>query len=97
VLFGIGSSNVSSAERACGSSHECPAGPNGQANPNVGLGNSGRTDETIGVVVGSVGAAAIVTGLIWFFAQSPPSSSKMGNATVTPVVGPGYAGLRGAF
>jgi hypothetical protein len=93
VLFGIGSSNVSSAESACGSTHACPPGPNNTANPNVGLGNSGRTDESIGVTVGAVGLAAIAGGLIWHFAEKTGPSDSSGAVVVTPGMGPGYGGL----
>jgi hypothetical protein len=88
VLYGVGAGQVSTSEGVCGSSHQCPAGSSA-----ISTGNSGRTTETAGVVVGSVGAAALVGGLLWHFLEPTGSSQKTGRPVVTPQVGPGYAGV----
>jgi hypothetical protein len=91
VLYLVGSGNVSSAE------NNCPApshtGPNCTA-PEASSGNSGRTLESVGVVAGSVGLAAVAGGLIWHFMEPASSSTtQMGKPLVVPQVGPGYAGV----
>jgi hypothetical protein len=89
ILFGVGSGQVSSAESVCGSSHQCPAGSSA-----IGQGNSGRSNETAGVVIGSVGLPVLVGGLIWHFVERTGTEQpKTGRAVVTPQVGPGYAGV----
>lgn len=95
VMFGIGTSNVSQAETVCGSNHVCPTsagtGP-------VNQGNSGRTDESIGVTVGSVGLAAIAGGVIWHFVEHPSRSAPTtGKVEFEPRVAPGYVGVGGRF
>jgi tetratricopeptide (TPR) repeat protein len=85
VLYPIGASDVSSADSACPSRHNCPTSVADQ-------GNSGRTLETVAVVSGSVGLAAIAGGLVWHFVLEQPASPATGTH-VTPVVAPGYAGL----
>ena len=94
VMFAIGTNNVSQAEAVCHSDHVCPAG-NSSA---VSQGNSGRTDETIGVTVGSVGLAAIVGGVIWHFVERPPRATPTtGKVELTPSFAPGYVGVQGRF
>jgi hypothetical protein len=91
VLYGVGSGQVSNAEQVCGTSHnQCPKG-----SPSIDSGNSGRSNETIGVVVAAVGVPVLVgAGLIWHFLEHTGSeSTKTGRATVAPQVGPGYAGV----
>jgi hypothetical protein len=93
VLYGVGGGQVSSAEQNCGSLHQCPAGPSQSSE--ISQGNSGRTNETIGVTVGSVGLAAVVAGVVWHFVEPTDGKEqpKSGRTTLTPQVGPGYGGL----
>jgi tetratricopeptide (TPR) repeat protein len=86
VLFAVGAGDISTAEKTCPVHNNCND-PNAQS-----TGNTGRTLETVGVVAGSVGVAAVVGGLLWHFLETPGAPSTTG-ATVTPVVAPGYAGL----
>lgn len=91
VLYAVGSSDVSTAQNRCPSRSNCPKSVADQ-------GNSGRTLETVGGVLGGVGLAAVVGGLAWHFLE-PTSSTPASAALVSPVVAPGYAGLAvgGAF
>ena len=93
VLYGVGGGQVSSAEQNCGPNHQCPAGPS--QSTEISQGNSGRTNETIGVAVGSVGLAAVIAGVVWHFVE--PSGGKeqpkSGRPVLTPQMGPGYAGM----
>ena len=90
VLFGVGTGQVSSAESVCGSSHlNCPAGSSA-----IGQGNSGRTNESVGVAVGAVGLAAVVGGIIWHFAEPTGSTRpKSGRPSISPEIGPRFAGV----
>ncbi|HEY2510617.1 MAG TPA: tetratricopeptide repeat protein [Polyangiaceae bacterium] len=99
VMFGIGTSNVSQAETVCGSNHVCPGPSSGTGqNPAVSQGNSGRTDETIGVALGSVGLAALVGGVLWHFVERPSHAAPTtGKVELTPSVAPGYVGVQGRF
>ncbi|HEY6458799.1 MAG TPA: hypothetical protein VIY73_01575, partial [Polyangiaceae bacterium] len=82
VMLGVGSGDVSSADKTCPSHVNC--------DPSVASkGNTGRTLETAGVVVGGVGIAAVVGGLVWHFTEHPQASGT----ALAPVVAPGYAGL----
>jgi hypothetical protein len=91
ILYGVGGGKVSSAE------NDCPA-PNHTGlsctTTDASNGNSGRSLETVGVIAGSVGIAAVAGGLLWHFME-PSSSSRQQTGTpfVTPQVAPGYAGL----
>jgi hypothetical protein len=93
ILYGVGMGQVSSAESVCGTNHECPGTSAGQSA--LSQGNSGRTDETVGVIVDSVGLAAIAAGLIWHFVErTGPADQKAAlHPVVTPQLAPGYAGL----
>jgi tetratricopeptide (TPR) repeat protein len=86
VLFAVGAGDISTAEQKCPIHNQCND-PNAQS-----TGNTGRTLETVGVVVGPLGVAAVVGGLIWHFRENPGAPSTTG-ATVTPVLAPGYAGV----
>jgi hypothetical protein len=86
VLFAVGAGDISTAEQKCPVHGNCND-PNSQS-----TGNTGRTLETVGVVAGAVGVAAVAGGLLWHFLETPGAPSTTG-ATVTPVVAPGYAGL----
>jgi hypothetical protein len=91
VLYGVGSGQVSNAEQVCGTSHtQCPKG-----SPSIDQGNSGRSNETAGVLVAAIGAPVVLAGgLLWHFLEpTGPDAPKTGRATVTPQIGPGYAGV----
>jgi hypothetical protein len=91
ILFGVGVGDVSSAEQQCPTHKNCPGGAADQ-------GNTGRTLETVGVIAGAVGIAGIAGGIVWHVIE-PVQPADRGPARLTPVVGPGYAGmaLGGAF
>jgi hypothetical protein len=98
VTYAVGAGKVSSAESLCGSNHVCPrsagSGP-------INDGNTGRSLELAGGIVGGVGAAAVVLGLVWHFSEHPRTSDAAPTTAlkVQPVVAPSYAGLAvgGAF
>jgi|CZKU01.1.fsa_nt_gi hypothetical protein len=85
VLYGVGAGKISSAEDACGGRVGC-------SDSVASKGNSGRTLETVGVVVGVAGVVAVGAGLVWFF-TSKASAPSRGSAFVSPVLAPGYAGI----
>ncbi|MGO9710078.1 MAG: tetratricopeptide repeat protein [Polyangiaceae bacterium] len=91
VLYGVGSGQVSNAEGVCGTNHMCPA--NAQGASAISSGNAGRSNETVGVAVGGAGLAVAAAGLIWHFLEPTGPAQKSGRPTVTPQVGPGYAGV----
>ncbi|HEY1696339.1 MAG TPA: hypothetical protein VGG39_29445 [Polyangiaceae bacterium] len=82
VMLGVGSGDVSTANKACPSHVNCDSSV-------ASNGNTGRTLETAGVVVGGVGIAAVVGGLVWHFTEHPQGSGT----ALAPVVAPGYGGL----
>ena len=98
ILLAIGSGKVSTADSAC---NPMPPGSRMCSNSDaVTSGNSGRSLETVGVIVGAVGLAAVAGGLVWHFMEPTRPKQEAGpSAHVTPAVGPGYAGLSlgGAF
>jgi hypothetical protein len=89
ILLIVGAGEISSAEKGCPTHKNCvsPA--------DVAKGSDGRTLEIAGEVVGAVGFAATVGGLIWHFMQAPSSAKVL----ASPIVAPGYAGVgvTGAF
>jgi hypothetical protein len=85
VIFVVGAGKVSDAEANCPTHKDCAA-------DDEKTGNSGRTLEAVGIIAGSVGAAAVVGGLLWHFLERPGASKSA--ASVAPDVRPGYAGLR---
>ncbi len=92
VLYAVGAPQISDAENTCPPpSHTCP--PTAKGSSAISEGNNGRTLETVGVVMGSVGLAGVAGGLIWHFLEPTGSSSPPSGAGVAPVVAPGYAGL----
>jgi len=97
ILYGVGAGQVSTAEQTCPVHGSCSS-PSA-----VSTGNSGRTNETVGVVVGAVGLGAVAIGLVWHFVEGPRSEAVPATAAarplVMPQVGPGYAGvgLTGSF
>jgi tetratricopeptide (TPR) repeat protein len=87
VLYVVGSGDISSALNVCPTRMQCPASAASQ-------GNNGRTLETVGVVVGSVGLGTFAAGLIWLLAEKPAASPPpVGRGFVKPVLAPGYAGV----
>ena len=90
ALLAVGLSDVSDAEKVCPNHNACD---NADARSK---GNSGRSLETIGVIVGGVGVAAVAAGLVWHFVEPTDAvrpASASSKARVSPDVRPGYAGL----
>ncbi len=91
VLYAVGSGQVSTSESNCPPPNH--TGPNCTTS-DASSGNSGRSLETVGVVAGSVGIAAVAGGLIWHFMEPTSSSPQQtGKPIVVPQVAPGYAGV----
>ncbi len=93
----VGLNKQNEAHQGCvppGSTSGCPSPPD-QATRNQ-LSSTGATMETVGWVVGGVGLAAIVGGLIWHFVEPSASNNK---TAFSPVLAPGYGGfsLTGVF
>jgi hypothetical protein len=87
VLYIVGNHDISSAQSACPSRMSCPASVASQ-------GNSGRTLEAVGAVVGGVGVGAVIAGLLWHHFDKPTASGAAGpSGFVSPLVAPGYAGV----
>ncbi len=93
VLLVVGTTDVSDADNQC-PNRMCPKTDAGNAARSKG--NTGRTLETVGGIVGGVGLAAAAGGLIWHFVESSSSGSSgtggMGGL-VSPSIAPGYAGM----
>jgi hypothetical protein len=89
VMLAVGAGDVSSANSKCPSRSGCDASVASQ-------GNTGRTLETVGVIAGAVGIAAVAGGLAWHFTE-PSGAGASAKATpgtqLAPVVAPGFAGL----
>jgi hypothetical protein len=85
VLFAVGASDISSAEKQCPTHGSCTS------SAAADQGNTGRTLETVGVVAGAVGIAGVAGGLVWHFMEPVPQSPA---ARVTPTLGPSFAGLQ---
>jgi hypothetical protein len=88
VLLGVGSGDVSTANNACPLHVNCTSSVASQ-------GNTGRSLETVGVVVGIAGIAAVGGGLVWHFLEpkAQPATATLGSPRVSPVVTPNYAGM----
>ncbi len=93
VLIAVGLGKVPST--CNNSTKECAAPPGDKAFDDA---RSGVSTANTGVVLGVAGAAVAVTGLVWYFAQSPQSPSRTGKS-FTPWVGQGSGGVSfsGAF
>jgi hypothetical protein len=94
VMYAVGAGDVSTAAGECGPTRSCTSASA------ASKGNSGRSLETVGAVVGSVGVAAVALGLVWHFIEKPSAAPSAATRTLlTPVVAPGYGGLAlgGAF
>jgi hypothetical protein len=87
VLF-TGLSDVSSATSACPSRSGCGSDV-------VSKGNSGRTLVGVGEGVSIGGGAILAAGVTWGIVNLVANVAKPSApaARVTPVVGPGYAGI----
>jgi tetratricopeptide (TPR) repeat protein len=68
---------------------ECPDRGRDMVCPRAAEGNQARSDVTLWGIVGGVGAAVAVTGVVWYFLQDEQPVTGL----VTEL-GPGYAGLR---
>jgi hypothetical protein len=88
IFVVLGSSKVSTAESHC-ANRVCTS------SQDVSDGNSGRSMETTGVIIGAVGVAAVAGGLIWHFMEPANKQPTAGSRKprVTPQVAPGYAGI----
>ena len=95
IITFLGAGKVSDAEAIC-PNHACP-GTLGKAAQDAASqkGNDGRNQETIGIIIGSVGLAAIAGGLVWHFLEptGPKPSTARLTPAITPQVAPGYAGV----
>jgi hypothetical protein len=85
VFFVIGAGQVSDAEASCPGHSSCTGAATDK-------GNSGRHNETLGVIVGAAGLAVAAGGLIWHFAEGTGPKETTG-VRVTPHVAPGYGGV----
>ena len=88
VVFVVGASDVSEANKDC-PNHQCPPGLIGAATSKQ---NDGYTLENAGAVVGGVGAAAALAGIIWGLVRAGAVVPTVG-ANVSPVVSNGYGGV----
>ncbi|WP_129347069.1 tetratricopeptide repeat protein [Sorangium cellulosum] len=91
ILTSSGLSDVADAENGCPTRTNCP--------PDLAeQGNDGRSRATVGGVLIGLGAAGVAGGLIWQLGFNHPQPSAGSLASdhelrVTPVAGPGTAGL----
>jgi hypothetical protein len=95
ILYVIGAGKVSTADKDCNPN---PPGSRQCTNQNaINDGNSGRSLETVGLIVGVVGILGVGGGLVWHFLE--PTGPSSPSAGLAPAVGPGYAGvsLGGSF
>jgi hypothetical protein len=91
TVAGISSlSSVSSAKNGCTPDNKCPPA----TYSDIDAAKTAGTVSTIGFVAAGVGAAAGVVGLV-LWKRAPAEGSR--SAHVEPWIGPGSAGLRGAF
>ncbi len=60
------------------------------------LNKSGYTFDTLGIVVGGIGVAAIVGGLVWHFIE-PTGLKTEPKASLVPIMAPGYGGASFAY
>ncbi len=95
VLLAAGAAKVSDAANLCAPNNVCKDPTTQQEASNKD--SQGRSQETAGAIVGGIGVAALVGGLVWHFAE--PTGPSSSGAHLRPSVGPGFAGLSlgGAF
>lgn len=94
VIFAVGQSDLSSADKVCSNRSACK-----DANA-VNQGNTGRTLVNVGGGVAGGGLAVAAAGLLWHFLEKPGGAAPSAAVPrVSPVAAPGYAGvsLSGAF
>jgi tetratricopeptide (TPR) repeat protein len=94
IFLGLGQGEVSHSRQGCTSNPDGSLActplvttPDGQDRKT--LNSRGTTLSNVGLVVGGVGLAAVIGGLVWHFIE--PTKAKA--AAFAPVIGPGYAGL----
>jgi tetratricopeptide (TPR) repeat protein len=89
VLYAVGASDISSAEK------KCPARVCSDSAA-FNQGNNGRSLANLGGGVTGAGLAVVAAGLIWHFLERPSDGTGAAPATGTrvfPVAGPGYGGI----
>lgn len=95
VMLVVGQGKITDSKAGCPNPSACPMGPS-DPTPAVrqDLQGQGNTFSAVGGVVGGVGLAAIVGGLIWHFTESTgPEAHAQLRPVVAPALSPGYAGL----
>jgi tetratricopeptide (TPR) repeat protein len=93
-VYGSGQKKVHDAETLC-PDRKCPASVPDQQSV-IDSGNQGRSQENTGGALALVGVAAITGGLLWHFVWdkgTPAQSATAAPPSLTPAVGPGYAGV----
>ncbi len=95
VMLVIGQGKISDSKAGCPNPSACPMGVNDPTPAaRQDLQGQGNTLSAVGGVIGGVGVAAIVGGLIWHFTESTgPEARAQLRPVVSPAVSPGYAGL----
>lgn len=86
VVFFTGKSKVSEAEELC-PSRKC-------SSDIADMGNTGRKQQTIGLIVGGVGVAAIAGGVVWGLFFNDAEAGGETSTGLAPQFGPGFAGLQ---
>jgi hypothetical protein len=84
------SADVREFEKLCpkeGDEYKCPPDQDDAIAP---ANEAANRQSASGIVTAFVGVPLLAGGLIWYFASRP---GKQGRATLTPAVGPDYAGL----
>ncbi len=93
VLVGVGQGEVAHSRQGCASNPDgslsCPSPNTSDGQDRKTLNSRGTTLSNVGLVVGGVGLAAVIGGLVWHFVEH----TKPKAAAFAPVIGPGYAGL----
>ncbi len=95
ALLGVGQGEVSHSRDGCasngGNSYTCtPVDTTPKDGQNrKALNSDGTTLSNVGIIVGSVGLAAIIGGLIWHFVE--PTGPK--KVSLMPMFAPGYGGV----
>ncbi len=84
-------SKTSSVKSAC-KGNVCPA----SQQSDIDSASSLATISTVGFIVGGVGAAAAVIGLVLWSGEGK-AEARASTASFTPWIGPGSAGVRGSF
>ena len=105
VILIAGAKDVKNFEDKC-PNHMCPnlmpgtAAGTAAQNDLISQGNDARSKEKLGGIIAGVGGAAVIGGLIWYFAQpTKTEAATLLRPRVSPAVTPGFAGLSlsGAF